>query len=670
MAGAVKAQNNSASSGAWSSPNTWQGAIIPASDGSVVISHQITIDRDVLIGSSGLSEIAAIIVSSGGSLTVAPGRTLTVRGNIILDNAELKLEAGSRLMFDASNSLSPSATRYRLQIGTADNQSARLRAPCLKGARCTITSYNGNGAGQAYITNAGYSGGGLVQGEYVDFERIGDEQTPAINFSLNKSSSFVLRNASFNSGGMISSAGALGPNARLDLENIIWRNTLAPFSLVLNANEPLEEGVRNIRGCAFDAPVRFYPPVDLSIEDNYFNNAFDVTSGRWRSFRNNFVRSTSQPAIRIAGDTTANYWLLDNPAVKNPHFIQALSYAGNLKIEQNIFELNGDDADGDCVLLGSPNLPSIATLRRNLVLPNTNGNSSCTLFSALGNENVSLIVENNTYIMGNQGAAVGETYPGHTDMVLSFRSNLAWDDFPRGYKLYDSPPNNNIPDLIRSYNADYNGGFNFLSGSNGRGYHNLEFSSGDPGLNDIEADPEFVDKKRSFASWAVQMGYALSVNDGLEILRAANDGGERGQQIAGLRRYVEEGFRPLNQAYLGSSHQGKNVGAVQPFRDRPRIRLRPLWIKIKRGQPVIRATCLMAQREQAPQYEFLVNRSGRLKIRLSQKNRIRIRARNFEQLERLSIRCRYIIGQPGEKSELSRKKNLTRRQSNRLRLRA
>jgi hypothetical protein len=63
----------------------------------------------------------------GGSLTIASGVTLTVRGDVVLNNSPLTMAPGAIFQFDASAAQDPASTAYRLQIGAAHNQlAARL----------------------------------------------------------------------------------------------------------------------------------------------------------------------------------------------------------------------------------------------------------------------------------------------------------------------------------------------------------------------------------------------------------------------------------------------------------------------------------------------------------------------------------------------------------------
>src|SRR5262249_50598520 len=162
---------------------------------------------------------------------------------------------------------------------------------------------------------------------------------------------------------------------------------------------------REIIGSVFDREVRFYPGPGFTIKENYFAEAFDVLEGPWASFEENLIRDT-QGERRLVGNSSNNYWLFDNPSQVNPHFVQVASFANGTTIDGDIFEFNGADGNGDCILLGVPDRPTPVVIKNSLVLPNAAGEDSGTLFSALGNSNISIIAEHNTFFAGSQSAAV------------------------------------------------------------------------------------------------------------------------------------------------------------------------------------------------------------------------------------------------------------------------
>lgn len=552
-------------SGNWSEPSTWSADRVPQNGDVVVIRDHVQIDTHAVVGESSDSDATGLSVESPGSLTILSGFQLTLRGSAKLDNAPLTMKPGSILEFDSSLAISPSSSAYSLQIGAANNQpQARLIIQGTADMRCKIQSQKTNGGANGFITDDGFLQGGLITGSYVDFESVGDSSRSAIQIAATGDAFFQLENAIFKNCGALRSTYHLGENVIFSLKNITWRQTLGPLSAEINSYNELVSGLREISNCVFDKEVRFYPPTGLLISENIFGAGFDVLDGNWAGFKNNLVRHEGT-ARRIASSVSNNYWLIDNSQKVNPHFLQAGTYSRDITVDGEIFDFRGANGDGDCILIGEPQEPVKVTVKNCIVLPNSASDNSGTLFSALGNNNIEIVAEHNTYFTGSQGAACGETYEGKHGMISSFRSNLAWDSVGgRGYKLFDSGINNNVVDLVSSEMADFNLGFNLRLGSNLRGYDNLEFSNGSPGEHDLELNPLFRDPTRNISSWDESLGGPGSAEHAYSEIIKINDltGYNGAYTVAALYRYVREGFSPANILLKNAAHDGTDIGAV------------------------------------------------------------------------------------------------------------
>lgn len=489
---AAQSLKTSIKGGSWVDPTVWDDGV-PSLEDSVIIEHAVTVSEETTIGSSLLSGSApAVTVQGSGVLTIAEDAKLTVRGDLLLDNARLEMQAGSILEFDSSSSSLPADTSYSLLLGAGNTQpDAALIINGTPAKRAVIRSNISNGARPASITTRDFGVAGKLIAQYADFVNLGTATIPAVTFAPNGSSSLILLGSRFIFSGGLETSSNLSSEATVQILDNNWRGTLGDYTLKLYSYYELTSGTRQVMGNVFDKTVYLYPPRDISIADNYFHDGFDVTEGAWSLFDGNFVRHNGW-GLRVTADVSNNYWLVDNLSGENPHFIQTAYYGRDSVVDGDIFEFTGSDENGDAILIGNPGVPTTTTIKNCIVLPNGIGETSGTLFSALGDSGTSLIVEHNTYITGSQGAAVSETYPGHAGMLASFRSNLAWDSSPRGFKLYDSGFDDLVDDLVSSNYADYNGGYNFLNGSSGKGYHNLESSIGNPGEHDLFADPEFL----------------------------------------------------------------------------------------------------------------------------------------------------------------------------------
>lgn len=565
----LAAQVQTVQPGAWSAGSTWQGGLVPGNGERVTILHPITVDVPVTIGTSpGAGGAAAIAVQPSGAVTILDNTRLSVRGDIILADAVLTLGQGSVLEFDASQAVSPSSSRYLLRIGTAGDQNARLVLNGDRNNRCAIRSVTANGAAHAAITDGGFRGGGLVTGTYCDFTRLGDESTPALSTAPTADSLFSLTGAIFDGGGRLFTNFNVGSGATFVLKDSTFRNTRSADAAHLAFYDDQTGGERRLEGNVFDRIVLLYPPRDLIITGNIFNNALgtspDDANEGWALFSGNFIRNTTTREVLLSGSTTDNYWLtdLEVPAVDyNPHFVQALTF-GDMSIDGDIFEYTGTDDNGDAIGLANPPIPATLAVRNSIVLPNRSGGTSGTLASLLGGPNAFAVIEHNTYIAGIQGVAVSETYPGHVGMVQSFRSNIAWDTTPRGFKMYDSGPNDVVVNLMSSSAANYNTGFRLFEE-----YLGLEFSSGLPGLNDVDVDPQFFDRERDLARWDLVLGGPGTVAHAVQELRRRNDptSYNPAYTVQSLRDFIRTGFAPTNPLLLNAGHDGVTIGAVPHF---------------------------------------------------------------------------------------------------------
>jgi hypothetical protein len=543
----------------------WDGGKVPKVGTTVEISHAIVIDGKVSIGRLRAEQkygaLDAIVVTSTGSLLLAPGVRLVSYGNIILDNAPLTLSAGAVLeLFQPRKVIGPlkivvggSSGVERSQL-TLDGSSA---APAI--IRFKKAWRRGPGVG--VITDGGVYGGGRVVARFARFERLGSKKVPAITTSVVENRVFSIANSHFFRGGGVRTSNALGENASFELRNVIFQASRS-FNVELNGFNPLNQGSRIISHSYFDHEVRLYPANGFSIDENVFLRGYQVTEGRWLNFSGNLVLQDGK-ALRSAGDVYDSYWLIDNPAETNPHFIQTSYYSFDETISGNVFEATGPGGDGDSILIGEPKSKCQVVIRENIVLPNGDDNTSGTLLSSLGNKKVTLVVEHNTYFTGGQGVVVGETYSGHPGMIASFRSNLAWDTRERGYVLIDIGKNNIVRDYVAARNVSHNGAFNVKDGSNGFGFHQLEFSEPFAPIGMVRGDPLFVESSRSIRSWAGSVGENRSVSEALLVLRKnLEQGAEGGIKPSALIAWVKAGFMPQNSAFIGAGHDGATIGAV------------------------------------------------------------------------------------------------------------
>lgn len=563
--------------GDWNTLSTWFEGFIPGDGDTVTINHAVTVSGNTTVGTSPAegSGTAAINVSSGATLTLNSG-TLTVKGDIQLPGNNstrgLIINAGAGIEFDASGASSPSAQNYRLITGSQyPGSQPGVQINGTSGNRCFIRA--NAGGGNAQITGS-VNYYGLLDANFCDFTRIGDASNRLITVSAGSDGSTAnasqprFINCTFDACGEFY-VDTPGNHATFLMQNCTFKNSAGSFNLTTNGfGDRNAAATWEVSGCVFDLNVRHLSCSHWTFDDNIYQEPFSVSSpnnASWVSFDNNFLRMDSAIDQSFVGDADGNYFYYDGPSQVNPHLahVGGFSQVDTYNFTNNILEFNGTNSDGDVILIGGNGTATTINIRNNIVLPNSAGESSGTLFSALGDSGTTLVVENNTAFMGTGGgAAVGETYAGHTGMLSSFKDNLFYDTSARAFILFDSGADNSVTDLVTSANADYNGKSNFLAGDGG-GYNNLEFSSGTPGSNDVEADPNFVDASRDLASWDSFNGGAGTASNAIAEMAKRNDSDFNSDYtVAKLKEYIQAGFTPQNAAFQGASSTGGDIGAL------------------------------------------------------------------------------------------------------------
>lgn len=577
----------STQTGPWGTGSTWVGGVAPGNGDTVTIAagHVVTVTDNRTVGHSpGAGDATqAILVAATGQVVVNAGVTLTVRGDIFTSSSNtvrsLVLNPGATLEMDASAAGTPSTARYVIR-GTSQYPGSQ---PSIlfngnAGARCTVRS-NAGGANARFTNNSTFSG--LVEAYYTDFTRIGDASNFAFAPTMSDevadpASTFVLDHCTLTACGALDSTHAqFGGYARFVLSNTTWSGTVAAYNIATQAYLQKQAGsnvARTIDNCVFDKHVYTYAPRQMTITNNLFYEGFSTSStdSVGSTFENNLVcmNSTYNNLVPYSSDVRGNYWLYRDAGATNPHFIEVGNTA-NLspqQIRENIFEFVGNDGDGDCILLGFPAAATTIAISRNIFLPNAAGSDSGTPFSAQGNANTSFSFDHNTFFVGTQGAAVGETYAGHTGMITSFRSNIAWDTSARGYCLLDSGGNDSVSNLVTSALLDYNCSYNTLAGSNGHGINNLEFSAGSPGANNVDVNPTFANQNADIASWDASLGGAGTYTNALtELMKLNTPTHNASYTIAALKTYIQNAFRVSNISLRNAGHDGSTIGAQDYF---------------------------------------------------------------------------------------------------------
>jgi hypothetical protein len=555
-------------SGNWTDSTKWTPNGVPGTGDDVTIAtgHTITVTGAQEIGTSPAIGNVELTIETGASLVIGTNASLRVRCDVeVQGNGTIVSNAGSTFTFDSTLAASPSTTNYVVTLGDTNGGGANWDINGTSSARVTITS-NILGA-PGYIDDGGFTAAGLINAEYADFVRLGTAAIEAIKTSATGTSVFRLNNCTVNTCGKISRTYNIGADATYEISSTRFLNGIdaGGEAIVLSTGAPLGAGTRLISRSVLSGQLSMLPGEDFTVEDTVILGPVSTSAGDWDTFEGNFIRFTSSNPgpMNSAGDMTDCYFYYDNPTEWNPHFVQPLGGGVDQAFDGLIFDMNcnvnSPAQEGDCYTFATPGSgPCTATITRNIAVIGPSNKTVGTMFTMLGNANTYVIAEHNTCYAGGQGAAIGETYAGHTGMVTSFKSNLVFSVTPNnGYKLYVGSLTA-IPDLVAAADCDYNAGWNLGVGNNGNNYNNLLFSIGTPGVNDlVGVNPQFVDAYRNLRTWSLYRGGNGTDTDAYARLEADPS------LIADLIAYVREGFTPQNSAYFTAAHDGTTIGAVE-----------------------------------------------------------------------------------------------------------
>lgn len=577
----------SAATGNSNSGGTWTGGVVPGIGDTVTIqsTHVVTLPTGVTwtVGAAPATGavVKAIDVASGGQLI--QNGTLNCRGDFRCSSSNVVrshvIGAGAIFRFDFTATTDPTNQRYDyIQPAQYPGTQPSLQINGTTGSHCTFTA---TGGGRWDFAGSGANYFSLIEGYFCDFSKGGAAAREMIKPSITGDGSsdpgtkFVLEDCTFDDCGPISTNGvsidarAVFRLLRNKFTNSVGTSSLAiclrtdSYGLRLGSNSE-----RRVEGNTFDKRCIFNSPSNMTIKNNFITDAWGTTAGLapWDEFSGNTIRNTSTSFNDpVQNGPVTNNIIIFDAAVTNPHLLQVgvLSSGSTYLVQGNIFKFTGIDATGDCITFGTPAAPITINILQNIVLPNEAGESTGTLLSGTGptasNTNITGVVEHNTIFLGTGGGvATQENTTGYANQFTSIRSNLFHDTSARAYKAYDSGTNTSTIDLVTAAHLDYNGGFNFLTGSNGNGYNNFEFSTGTPGAHDVSGNPNFVDSTADLDTWDLSLGGAGTIAGALTRLR--NDP----TLSAALRAHILAGLAPTNVAYQNAGHDGVTIGAA-PF---------------------------------------------------------------------------------------------------------
>ena len=573
--------------GDWSVPGNWDCRHAPAIGDTAILDHAMRVDVSTAVGTSPASGNVVITINRTGSLRIASGAVLSIRGDVKKDGP-VYLECGSTWEWDGS----VSHAKYQAAASAHSLKDARMlvvlpgetiAGDCTPNPVTVRSVLVGSGSGTA---NGWFQSGWLESGQWdakgITFLRIGDSINPAIRHWLSGANDvFRLQNFTFVDSGPIKRGGNSPSNgsATFVITDGVFTNSQQSYSLDFTATVARTTGKWQIQRNYFDKALGDpstspnYQGVTLS--HNIMASNFSSSGGAWDLWEYNVVRDIrgglSNNDNNIYGSVYNSFWLED-PTQVNPHWPTLKNTTIPLTVQGNILQAGPSASEGDGFFpQTSGGLTS--SFLYNLVLPNSGGgNSSGGITNVSANVDSHVIIEHNTMPLGsgataNHGVSYNESNIRGTPagVVTSYRSNIIWWFSPKttnhfwkaGAKFV---PSDNIADpLLTANNTCWHCGVANQTGKTSDGtYYDLPTTGFAPGVNDINLDPGFVDPTRNFeTAGQILWGVDGTIDGTLLALKA-----DPAARIPELMEWIKAGFAPTNLALATAAHDGTYIGAV------------------------------------------------------------------------------------------------------------
>ncbi len=279
----------SKAAGNWSATGntTWTQDGSPTDGDTVTLTHHVTDDANVTVGTSpGDSTTYVITINDGGELIIGASVSLTVRGNIYLAEPTnhdhmIQLGAGSNLIMDASQATPNTQAYYIYHYGLK----SAIYARGTSGNHATITSLAGYG--KAQIATRYYHNGGGIDAEYLDISYFGDASNYALAAFARADNPFYCRYCTFDNYGQ-TIIGTATTDGTVTFEDCTVTNPqYASYAIGFTGVADSSATLSIKRNVITNGLTGFNPAASLDVEDNFFGGgayAISVTSGTVRSF--------------------------------------------------------------------------------------------------------------------------------------------------------------------------------------------------------------------------------------------------------------------------------------------------------------------------------------------------------------------------------------------------
>lgn len=463
----------SVNDGNYSAQATWFGATVPGSTGTANIYTTVNVDSSASIGASGATgSVAMTIKRETGKLIVNDGVTFTVRGNIVLAQAQTTnartagyfplqvgqgLTGGAVLEFDSSLSSTPGTIYYEVVPGASTQYNATWKSLGVAGNVAIVRSNAGGVYGR-------FGMGGFINGpmgfdaRYTRFLRVGTSSAPAISCYPNQvGTGFSLRDCEFvDCGRALSVNGGLNASADITVQNVVTTGTTATTSVSINSSTPTNGTfARVVDNLRTDKTATFVTGAGLNVTNCVFKSyTMGGTTALWQY-------NMTQDEVSGPEDIRDSYFFVDN----NGDTFNAHAISGGTSVLRSVFDCPRS-TQGEMMIFTGGGVEGVS--HYNLMLPNSSNTGPGVLI--VTPSNTTIIRANHNTITSTQGAGgnaetgvttFGETFSG-LGGADSIKSNLVYT--PSGKGLIASRRNMQfVSDPLSAANSANNAGNNLVT---------------------------------------------------------------------------------------------------------------------------------------------------------------------------------------------------------------
>lgn len=585
---------------------SWAGGVAPVSGDTCIIANgdTITVPNGVTftVGASPANDAATAAIATNtaagtGILVVASGGNVTFKGSVRMGASNWTIGAGCAITHDSSGAAVPATANYswapagtgRLIInGTAGSRSTFSIAASSGVCGGFLQAAPGANVGQVAATYASLSDWGTAAGFFARFNIqasgasftfdncLLDRCGKVSIFDVRLACNYRFKNTSIrspaNSSGISIDCDGGGAGLRVGTVTGDWRfentyiegrvdhfnssvNTTATGLIYLNA---------------VFAGTTAVVPLD-------FSGSMGFIDGNWSNVLT-FIRVTAaaSPWRSPSGTLKRTMVLVSSGGAGNPHFVASIkgTTAYNGWIAE--YDSNTGANDGDVFQTETAGSLFTVTITNGLALPTPNGESIGSMFnhsSGNAHDGVTVFAPNitfnhNTFVTADPGAQTmgcgGENNTGKLGLYPSVQSNLAYRASSAAGWITKWITGTAPADGVYT-TANYNGYWNIT----GLRYFNsvatpLKYTN-PPGVNDINANPNFVDSTRNFLKWAQSVDAAVVTwANALTNFSKMNDdsGSVPGFTVAAAYDWIRAGWAPQNLAYRATGADGGDVGGI------------------------------------------------------------------------------------------------------------